>query len=103
MLQVGIGKQLSKVRRQAKKRGLRVVRDRCGGFTVISTQIEPPRPLLGLDHAPLWAVEQAIFTPLPEPPPRRARRTEPVTTAQAATPAETTEAPTKAPRSPCHR
>jgi hypothetical protein len=80
MLQLSSQKQLSKIRRQAKKRGLRVVRDHCGNFTVIATQIEPPRPLLGLDHVPLWSVEQAIFTPLPEPPPRKkrvARLTEP--------------------------
>jgi hypothetical protein len=64
---------LARLRRDAKKRGFRVLRDGCGNFTVISTKIEPPRPLLGLDLAPLWAVEQAIATPLPEPQPRRKR------------------------------
>jgi hypothetical protein len=86
MLQITPDKRLAKLRRQAKKRGLRVLRDRCGNFTVVSACIEPQRPLLGLDHAPLWAVEQAIFTPLPEPPLRRKRMprpVEPAPTAQA--------------------
>jgi hypothetical protein len=74
MLQVTPKSRLAKLRRQAKKRGLRVLRDGCGNFTVISTQIEPPRPLRGLDHVPLWAVEQAISVPLPEPPPKRMAR-----------------------------
>jgi len=90
MLQITARKQLAKVRRQAKKRGRRVVRDHCGNFTVVSTHTEPPRPLLGLDHAPLWAIEQAILAPLPEPPPRRkpmARLSEPTPTVQAVTPA----------------
>jgi hypothetical protein len=73
MLQVTPKNRLAKLRRQARKRSLRVLQDRCGNFTVVSTKIEPPRPLLGLDHVPLWAVEQAISTPLPEPPPRRKR------------------------------
>lgn|SRR5262245_36874141 len=92
MLQVTSQKQLAKIRRHAKKRGFRVVRDNCGNFSVIDTRIEPPRPLLGLDHAPLWAVEQAVLTPLPEPPPRRkpvARLTEPAPVVQTVAPAET--------------
>jgi hypothetical protein len=78
MLQVTSDKRLAKLRRQAKKRGLRVLRDRCGNFTVVSAHIEPQRPLLGLDHVPLWAVEQAITAPLPEPPPRCKRMPRPV-------------------------
>jgi hypothetical protein len=81
---------ISKIRYRAKKRGLRVLQDGCGCFSVISTQTEPPRPLLGLDHVPLWVVEQVILTPLPEPPPRRkrmARLAEPTST-QAAVPVE---------------
>ena len=80
MLHLTSKKHLSKIRRQAKKRDLRILRDGCGNFTVISTHTEPSRPLLGLDHVPLWAVERAVATPLPEPPPRRkpmARPTEP--------------------------
>jgi hypothetical protein len=86
MLQVTSQKRLAKLRRLAKKRGLRVVRDHCGGFSVISIMMEPPRPLLGLDHVPLWHAEQAILTPLPEPPPRRkrARPTEAAPVAQEA-------------------
>jgi hypothetical protein len=45
---------------------------------VIDTKIEPPRPLVGLDHVPLWVIEQVIATPLPEPPPRRQRTAHPV-------------------------
>jgi hypothetical protein len=78
MLQVTPQNRLAKLRRQAKKRGLRVLRDRCGGFTVVSACTEPQRPLLGLDHVPLWTVEQALAAPLPEPPPRRKRMPRPV-------------------------
>jgi hypothetical protein len=69
---------LARIRRQAKRRGFRVLRDGCGSFSVIDTHVEPARPLLGLDHVPLWAVEQAISTPLPEPAPRRKRMARPV-------------------------
>jgi hypothetical protein len=77
---------LARIRRQAKRRGFRVLRDGTGNFTVISTAIEPPRPLVGLDHVPLWVIEQVVLTPLPEPPPRRrmARLAEP-TNAEAPT------------------
>ena len=69
----GARKTLAKIRRLAKKRGrgFRVLRDGTGNFSVISTQTEPPRPLLGLDHVPLWVIEQVVATPLPEPRPRR--------------------------------
>jgi hypothetical protein len=83
VLQVTPKNRLAKLRRQAKRRGFRVVRDGCGNFAVISTKIEPPRPLLGLDHVPLWAVEQAIATPLPEPPPPRKRMASPAPPAHA--------------------
>jgi hypothetical protein len=73
MLQVTPKNRLAKLRRQAKRRGFRVLKDGTGAFSVIDTKIEPPRVLLGLDHVPLWAIEQAIFVPLPNPPPRRKR------------------------------
>jgi hypothetical protein len=98
MLQLTSRNQLSKIRRQAKRRGFRVRQDGTGNFTVIATQIEPPRPLVGLDHVPLWVIEQVVLTPLPEPPPRRkrmARPTEPAPTVQVTMPAEP-EAPAHA-------
>jgi hypothetical protein len=64
---------LSRLRYQAKKRGLKIRADGTGNFTVICTQTMPPRPLVGADHIPLWVVEQIILTPLPEIPPRRRR------------------------------
>jgi len=78
MLQVTSRNSLAKTRRRAKARGFRVLRDGCGCYSVIDTKIEPPRPLVGLDHVPLWAVEQILLTPLPEPPPRRERTARPV-------------------------
>jgi hypothetical protein len=45
---------LAKIRYRARRRGLRILRDGTGNFSVISMQIEPPRPVLGLDHVPLW-------------------------------------------------
>jgi hypothetical protein len=57
----------------AKKRGFRILRDGCGGFSLIDVKVEPPRPLLGCDHQQLWVIEQVVLTPLPEPPLRRKR------------------------------
>ena len=89
MLQVTSRSSLAKTRRRAKARGFRVLNDGCGCYSVIDTKIEPPRPLVGLDHVPLWVVEQVILAPLPEPPPRRkrmARPVEPAPTVEAAAP-----------------
>jgi hypothetical protein len=68
---------LARIRRQAKRRGFRVLRDWAGGYSLVDAKIEPQRALLGLDHAPLWTIEQTLFTPLPEPPPRRKRAARP--------------------------
>ena len=73
MLQITSPLPLSKIRYRAKKRGLKIRADGTGNFAVISIQTEPPRPLVGLDHVPLWVIEQVILTPLPEPKPRRKR------------------------------
>jgi hypothetical protein len=71
MLYLSPPTSLAKIRYRARRRGLRILRDGTGNFSVISTQTEPPRPLLGLDHVPLWVIEQVILTPLPEPRPRQ--------------------------------
>jgi hypothetical protein len=75
-------RRLARLRHKARQRGFRILRDGTGNFSVIDIRIEPPRALLGLDHAPLWVIEQAIFAPLPEPPPRRKRMTRPAESAQ---------------------
>src|SRR5215472_10105371 len=90
MLQLISRSSLAKTRRRAKARGFRVLNDGCGCYSVIDTKIEPPRPLVGLDHVPLWVIEQVITTPLPEPPPRRQRMAprpvEPTPTVEAVAP-----------------
>jgi len=73
MLQVTSRSSLAKTRRRAKARGFRVLKDGCGCYSVIDVRVEPPRPLVGLDHVALWVVEQVLATPLPEPRPRRKR------------------------------
>jgi hypothetical protein len=78
MLQVTSRNSLAKTRRRAKARGFRVLKDGCGCYSVIDTKIEPPRPRVGLDHVPLWVIEQVIATPRPEPPPWRKRMARPV-------------------------
>jgi hypothetical protein len=65
--------ELARIRRQARKRGFRVVQDRCGGYSLIDVKVEPARPLLGCDHQQLWVIGQVLAVPLPEPPPRRRR------------------------------
>jgi len=92
MLQVTSPLSLVKIRYRARKRGFRVLQDGCGCFSLIDIKVEPPRPLVGLDHVPLWVIEQIILTPLPEAPPRRprmARLAEPTPTVQAAASVET--------------
>ena len=99
MLQITSPTSLSKIRYRARKRGFRVLRDGCGCFALIDTKVEPPRPLVGLDHVPLWTIEQVILTPLPEPPPRRkrmARPVEPTPTVQAVASVEAIPAPAHA-------
>jgi hypothetical protein len=100
MLQITSPLSLVKIRYRAKKRGLKVRADGTGNFTVISTQTEPPRPLAGLDHVPLWVIEQVIITPLPEPPPRRKRMARPAPTIATADPIQAI-APVEA-ASPAH-
>jgi len=65
MLQITSPASLAKLRYRAKKRGLRILRDGTGNFSVISVQTEPPPPLVGLDHVPLW--------PIASPSDRRSR------------------------------
>jgi hypothetical protein len=96
MLQITSPLPISKIRYRAKKRGLKVRADGTGNFTVISTQTEPPRPLAGLDHVPLWVIEQVILTPLPEPPPRRKRMARLSESAPAVEEVAPVEAPTSA-------
>jgi hypothetical protein len=60
--------RLARVRRQARKYGLRVLKDWTGGYNVIATHVEPPRALVGLEHVPLSDIEAAV-----SPPPRPLR------------------------------
>jgi hypothetical protein len=90
MLQVTSRNQLAKIRYQAKKRGLKIRADGTGNFSVICVRTEPPRPLVGADHIPLWVVEQVVCAPLPEPPPRRKRMARLVPTIATADPIQAT-------------
>lgn|SRR5262249_4353355 len=83
---------LARIRRQARKRGFRILRDWQGTFSLVDTKIEPPRALAELTHVPLPTIETAISTPLPPPRlprkrPGMARLTEAVETSQASHPA----------------
>ena len=75
--------RLARIRRQARKRGFRVLRDWTGAYNLVDTHVEPPRALAGLEHTSLSDIETAVTTPLPPPrPPRKRspveRLTEPV-------------------------
>jgi hypothetical protein len=65
---------LARLRRQAKKRGLRVLKDFTGSYNLVDTHVEPPRALAGLEHACLSDIETAVTTPLPPPRPPRKRQ-----------------------------
>jgi hypothetical protein len=68
--------RLARVRRRAKKRGFRVLKDWTGcRFHLIDTYVFPPRALVELNHVSLDIIEAALAVPLPPPrPPRRRRR-----------------------------
>jgi hypothetical protein len=75
-------KLLGRLRREAKARGFRVLKDWSGRWSLVDARIEPQRALFGLLHVPLLKIEHALATPLPAPKPRR-RRTIMVTVAEA--------------------
>lgn len=62
---------LARIRRFAKKRGFRVLKDWSGTWSLVDARIQPPRALVGLVHVTLARIETAVLTPLPEVPPRR--------------------------------
>src|SRR5262249_55809739 len=62
---------LARIRRLAKKRGFRVLKDWSGSWSLVDARIQPPRALVGLVHVTLTKIEIAVLTPLPEIPPRR--------------------------------
>jgi hypothetical protein len=62
---------LARIRRQAKKRGFRVLKDWTGTFSLVDAKIEPPRALIGLVHVPLPKIETAVTTALPPPKVRK--------------------------------
>jgi hypothetical protein len=67
--------RLARIRRQARKRGFRVLKDWTGGYNLVDTHVEPPRALPGLEHAPLQDIETAVTTPLPRKRPTVERLT----------------------------
>jgi isopenicillin N synthase-like dioxygenase len=73
---------LARLRREARQRGFRVLKDWSGRWSLVDARIEPQRALFGLLHVPLLKIECALATPLPAPKPRR-RRTITVTAAEA--------------------
>jgi hypothetical protein len=80
--------RLARIRRQARKRGFRVLRDWTGGFNLVNTHVEPPRALVGLEHASLADIETAVATPLPPPRPPRKRSVERLTEPAGAQPSQ---------------
>jgi hypothetical protein len=71
----GARNQLARIRRLAKKRGFRVLKDWTGTFSLVDAKIEPQRALIGLVHVPLSKIEDAVSTPLPPPRPPQKRST----------------------------
>jgi hypothetical protein len=66
--------RLARIRRQARKRGLRVLKDWTGGWNLVDAHVEPPRALVGLEHTSLEVIETVIATPLPPARPRSQKR-----------------------------
>ena len=64
---------LARIRRLAKKRRLRILKDWTGQYSLVDANVEPPRALVGLEHASLSDIKTAVATPLPPPRPPRKR------------------------------
>lgn len=65
--------ELPHLRRHAKKRGFRILRDWAGNYSLVDTRVNPQRSLTGLSHVPLGTIGDALVTPLPPPKIRVAR------------------------------
>jgi hypothetical protein len=66
---------LNRLRRYARARGFRILRDWTGTYSLVDARIAPQRALDGLVHVPLATIGIALSTPLPGPKPKRVRRT----------------------------
>lgn len=53
------------LRRAAKRRGFRIVKDWTGTWSLVDIKIAPPRALFGLLDVSLAEIEVALSTPLP--------------------------------------
>jgi hypothetical protein len=63
-------RELARLRRQARKRGFRVLKDWSNTWSLVDARIAPPRALIGLAQVPLAMIEVELNHPLP---PRRRR------------------------------
>jgi hypothetical protein len=64
---------LARLRRLARARGFRILKDWTGAFSLVDARIAPQRALDGLVHVPLAVIGVALITPLPTPKPKRAK------------------------------
>jgi hypothetical protein len=69
---------LNRLRRHARARGFRILKDWTGIYSLVDARIAPQRALDGLTHVSLAAIGTALATPLPPPKPKPARRATPV-------------------------
>ena len=69
-------RQLARLRRAAKPRGFRILKDWSGAFSLIDNKIAPPQALIDLHHVSLEQIEAALARPL-TPPKVRARKAKP--------------------------
>jgi hypothetical protein len=63
---------LNRLRRYARARGFRILRDWTGTYSLVDARIAPQRALDGLVHVPLATIGVALTAPLPTPKPKRA-------------------------------
>jgi hypothetical protein len=65
---------LNRLRRYARARGFRILKDWTGAYSLVDARIAPQRALDGLIHIPLTTIGIALTTPPPAPKPKRVRR-----------------------------
>ena len=76
-------RHVARLRRVARRRGFRVLKDWTSTWSLVDTRIAPPRALIGLWQVGLDEIDEALSLPLPTPKPRirrpkQVRPTEPV-------------------------
>jgi hypothetical protein len=66
-------RHVARLRRVARRRGFRILKDWTSTWSLVDTRVEPPRALIGLWQVDLVEIDAALSTPPPPPKLRRCK------------------------------